>query len=762
MARNTEEITAVFRAEKVRKDDWLVAVCDPVPVEGQLFDDAEPSFEMKTTASEGELVQGLTYRLYGRWTYSHQYGRQFDAKTFVRSTPHGQTGTVRYLMQAPHIGQATAQKLWEKFAGDAVRILREQPDVASAAVGGQFNDANATAASEFLKREQALESCTIDLIDLLGGRGFPKETAKKAIGAWGNRAADFIKKNPFRLMRFRGCGFNLCDRMYMDLGHNPQRLKRQALCAWYVLASDVEGDTWQSREAFTKAFKARVGGRCDVQRAVVLAKRGGLIETRRDEAGELWVAEGKRAKNERDIADRIKLLSGASVQWPSVAGLDVSDHQRNELIKSLQGPIGCLAGSPGTGKTYSLARLVAEIKRQHGADSIAVAAPTGKAARRIAEGMASYGIADVDVGTIHQLLGVKAHDDRGGWAFEHGPDNPLPFRFVAVDESSMVDADLMAALLRACVVGTHVLFVGDPHQLLPVGHGAPFRDLIAAGLPSGKLTEIRRNAGTIVKTCAAIRDEHSFELDRRINPATGENLQLLPVADAAVAKDRVLNLLRKLRDGGRADPIWECQVICAVNEKSPLGRQELNKLLQTELNPRGRGEVGLKFRENDKVICLKNGSYALCDAEAEKTAGETYLANGEIGRVLAVDPRGVVIRFETPERVVRVFRGKDEGDGEVDAEGNSNGGGLSRFDLAYAVSCHKSQGSEWPVVIVVLDEYPGARLVCSRNWVYTAISRARTACFLVGKLSTLKSMCRRDVLWKRKTFLRELLSSESM
>jgi ATP-dependent exoDNAse (exonuclease V) alpha subunit len=193
--------------------------------------------------------------------------------------------------------------------------------------------------------------------------------------------------------------------------------------------------------------------------------------------------------------------------------------------------------------------------------------------------------------------------------------------------------------------------------------------------------------------------------------------------------------------------VWDVQVLCAVNEKSPLARRTLNKQLQDWLNPDGKRIEGQPFRVGDKAICLQNG---LLPAEgtgqdAADGNGKIYVANGELARVEAIQPRYTVARLSAPARLVRIPRG--EGRDETDT-------GCS-WDLGYAISGHKSQGSEWPIVIVMLDSYPGATRVCDRHWIYTAISRASQLCVLIGKPETAMAMCRRSQIWDRKTFLVE-------
>jgi exodeoxyribonuclease V alpha subunit len=195
--------------------------------------------------------------------------------------------------------------------------------------------------------------------------------------------------------------------------------------------------------------------------------------------------------------------------WSSLSQ-SLTPHQRETVSPLLSSRIAILGGSPGTGKTFTAAQIIKSTAAEHGETSIKIAAPTGKAAVRINESMQKHGVY-IRARTIHSMLGVQEADGGGGWSFVHNRSNPLECQFLVVDESSMIDCDLMASLLAARPRGCSILFVGDVGQLPPVGHGAPLRDMIAAGIPYGELTEIQRNAGAIVNACAAIRRGESFE-----------------------------------------------------------------------------------------------------------------------------------------------------------------------------------------------------------------------------------------------------------
>lgn len=769
MPRKLEETTLVYRSERNRFDDVAILSCDD-PYTGGLLE-MPTEIRVKVECDPDELISGLSYRFYGSWVHHEKYGRQFHAQTFIRLQPHSMAGIVRYLTQAPGVGHQTANDLWNKFGGDAVRILREHPEIAAEKVGGQFTEGRAKAAAAWLEEESELESCSIDLIDLLGGKGFPRATARKAIREWGNLAAGFIRRNPYILMRFRGCGFTLCDRLYLELGHSPHKLKRQSLCAWSVLARDKEGHTWLSRDAVVAGLRAKIGG-TNVQpyEALKLAVRAKIVRYRKDEMGQLWFADARRADAEDDIARvTAEMLLETNLLWPDVSSLDCSDHQRQGLAKATTSTIGMLRGGPGAGKTYTLARLVSAIIAKHGWESVALCAPTGKAAVRMSQALSAYGVG-VRARTVHSLLGVKSSSEGEGWVFEHGEGKPLPHQFVICDESSMVGTPLMAALMRAIPRGGHLLLIGDEHQLPPVEHGAPLRDFIKANVPTGELTEVRRNSGSGVLACHAIREERPFRYDEQLDPDNGKNLKLIYADDSAAIGQKIIDTVKAIKARGLvADPVADVQVIVAVNEKSECSRKSLNKILQGELNSGGYGMAWCPFRVRDKIVCLKNHDAFVVgtddappECNTEAINGKVRMANGELGTVTAVDESFILARFEAPDRLIKIFKGgkKDSGG---DEEGGDSGGesddkgaaGFSHFDLGYTISCHKSQGSEWPVVIVALDPSPGAGMVTSREWIYTALSRFRHVVFAVGVPQTVASMCHKRVLPKRKTFLVE-------
>jgi len=753
--------------------------------------------------SENILLSNRTYRFYGKvTTYTDKRTRevkhQFTFQTFVKIQPHGQVGIMRYLMDLPHIGRTTAAALWDKFQGQAVRILRESPEVAAVAVAlPHFTEVKAKEAADKARVQQAMEACTIDLLDLLTGRGFPKSTAQSLVRRFGNRAARVVKNDPWKLRGLPGCGFIKTDKLAMDLGLDPDRLKRQALAALHVLESN-KANTWMSvADVLAGMMELITGAVIKAGRALKCAKLAGLIVVKKDRNGVKWVAERRRASQEQHIARKvIEMLSPTWKRtWPDMSDGShplVSMHQLAGLTAATRKPIGIFRGGPGTGKSYSTCQFIKWLESTVGAGCIAVCAPTGKASGRLNNELSHYGCF-TKARTAHSLLQLckgKAGrlKDRNGelvkydwetkFTFEHGPEKVLPFRYLFIDESFMLSTDMLCAILMAVGRHTQVVMIGDPQQLPPIDHGRPVLDLIAAGVPCGELTEPQRNAGTIVYACKDIAAGRDFRYD---TPQTFQpdaipprNLEMVECSTPMMLQVAIMQRIERAKQSG-LDPIWDVQLIIAVNNNSPLCRKKLNVMLQAKLNPTGKAIQGNPFREGDKVACTENGSYRCEDKHAEYADGngEVRCDNGDIGRVVHIEANATTVEFSGPTRRVvfthfltrgvdkqaadRMGESGDTSDTQDEKEVSDTGCPLV---LNYAGTCHGMQGSEAKYVIVVIDEYHGAKRICSCEWFVTGISRGKWATSIVGKVETAQSMCRNKAVEKRKTFLGEILIEE--
>lgn len=440
--------------------------------------------------------------------------------------------------------------------------------------------------------------------------------------------------------------------------------------------------------------------------------------------------------------------------WGHASDLpNLSSHQKTQLSIATSRPLGILCGTPGTGKTHVAATLATAIARSRGAGSIAVVAPTGKAAVRIAE---SIRLVDpntqIGPSTIHQLLGIdRAGYDGHGWGFHHDQTNPLPHRYFILDEPSMLSLDLCADLFRAIRPGAHLLMVGDPDQLPPVGHGAVLRDLIATGVvPVGRLTEIHRNGGAIAAACAAIREGKQDEAIRYATDTWWRDPDTSPIFEQgppnqnwrhveATSPEQIADVLRVLLMRSREynpEPQHalapSIQIISPVRENGPASCAAVNTLAQSVLNQsREYTQIkawGTRIRTGDRIVSNRNHHAALHLG----TGGTQYIANGETGSVASTGKPALGMFGLNTVRLAR-----DEED---------------TYGLGYCITGHRSQGSEWPVTIVLLDQWNGGN-VMGREWIYTVLSRARNVCITIGRLWSVRRAVAETKLEVRRTFL---------
>lgn len=701
-----------------------------------------------------EIDSGVWYRFYGSWREHEKYGEQFRFKTFVESTPLDPEGMVKYLARIEGMTEARAKRVVKAYEANSIRMLRERPEEVRETINlPSFTQERADAASAALKERQHVESTMVELIGLLAGKNFRAEIPKLLIEEYGNRALQAVKDNPYLLLNYPGVGFPTADGLYLSLEKDPAAIERQGLCAWYKLKEE-RGHTWLGARAVKAELKSKIGGaEVRFKEAIRWARDGNWVKARRDEEGDIWLAEFYRADSERKIAERAAFMLDFEPDWPDIGEAEgISPHQAEQLNKALHRNLGIFGGGPGTGKTYTAARLIGRIQAADPYEQIALCAPTGKAANRLTEVVNSYGVG-LHATTIHRLLQVR-FQTQTTYQFVHGPQDPLPHKYVIVDEASMLDTDLCGYLIDAMPTDGHLLLIGDIDQLPPVGHGAPLRDLIRSGkVPYGYLTEIIRNSGAIVRTCRDIRENKRIALPAALDVPSGENLMIYRETNEGATISRMLSILERVKANQKNSPIWDVQILVATNKSNALSRLPINDYLQGKLNADNRSDS--RFWEHDKVVCEKNNWFPAVNEFQD--IGEDvisqinqdgrlhiFVANGELGKVVRDEPRRTMVEFLSPKRLVVVPRGE----------------GKESLALGYAISGHKSQGSEWPIVIVLLDPSSSARDVCDRAWIYTAISRAKLGCILIGSDATFHAMRARNTLWDRKTLLVERLREE--
>ena len=279
---------------------------------------------VKGNAEEGELVPGLPYQFFGSWEEHPKHGKQFKFQQFLKREPHSRHGLVAYLERyAPNIGPTLAARLYDAFGGEAVKVLRTQPEQAAAACD-RLTIEKAVEASEALKKLAALEDTKIELTNLFAGRGFPGALVDECVTKWHILAPARIKRDPFTLLvhGMAGCGFARCDRLYLDLGLPADRLKRQVICLWHVIRSDMSGNTWLPAEEVVQQLRQHVSGAAvKPQKAIRGGVMAGWLAKREDADGVLWIADGERAANEKYLAEQLIDLGAQAKASPQSSPL---------------------------------------------------------------------------------------------------------------------------------------------------------------------------------------------------------------------------------------------------------------------------------------------------------------------------------------------------------------------------------------------------------------------------------------------------------
>jgi exodeoxyribonuclease V alpha subunit len=543
--------------------------------------------------------------------------------------------------------------------------------------------------------------------------GLKARIASRAVDAFGDDAARRLREDPWRLLELPEVGVLEADRVAVAALPGVRRddpRRGRALVSYVLNRAARDGHTVQPAELVGSALAAE--GVADPPAAIGAAVDAGTVH---DTDGQLSLQ--RLAMAEESVAEavaRLTATAGPIDAADGAAALDeLDDTQRGAVEAVLRHGVSVLTGGPGTGKSRTVAALVRLAEKQGVA--VALAAPTGRAAKRLEE------LGDSPAATLHRLLGAQGRT--GG--FSRGEEWPLDAELVVVDETSMLDVELAAALLEACADGTHLLLVGDPAQLPPIGPGRVLADLVESGtVPVVELTTLYRQAagGAIARLATGVREGTLPAVD-----SPEREVVLVPATGAAEAAHRVVQLVTDSIPNRLGIPAEDVQVVTPVH-KGPAGTLELNKALKAVLNP-GRGTVS-GFDPGDRVVATAN------HLEAEPTG----FANGEVGVVSAARDGTVTVDFASGPAEVR-------------------GRALADLKHGWAVTVHRAQGSEWPAVVAVLPPEAGGML--SRPLVYTALTRAQRHLSVVPAVGPALTRAVRDVGARpRRTRLRELLVAE--
>jgi len=666
-----------------------------------------------------EPVIGQDYRLAGDWVEDPKWGRQFRFERYSAETPQDQEGIFRYLVRvARWVGPAVGRQIIHEFGDDALTILKQDPQRAAEVIKG-LTVKRAQEISQNLLANEDREAAAVELETMLGGHHLPKNCINYLIETHHSDAPARVRKDPYMtLMDVRGVGFASADHVATSIGYAPEGPeRRQAASLYALMEAAAAGHTWLPGEKFIGDVQELIGfpPGSDV--------RVKLIEADAIRIKDDMVALAQFADDERDVAGAVQKLLTQGEDWSPHVTVDLqglAPDQMEAFVLAMKHPVFILTGAPGTGKTYLLRRIIEQYTAWN--KRIALAAPTGKAAKRMTE------MIGVPAMTIHRLLGPEPYQWKGEikFGFSYGIKNPLPNDVVVIDEFSMVDISLAASLFRAINQGTRVLIVGDHYQLPSVGPGAVLRDLLTAGVPSYELTEIKRNTGDIVQACHAIKDGREVTPSLELRPEEGLNFRHIEESDPFRILEIIQDLTIKRLPARGYDPVWDVQVLSPMNERTALSCLDINTLLQNALNMHPP-VPGTPFRVGDKVLQRKN-----------KMIGDEFVVNGDLGEVKFINDNEIGVEFKYPDRMVKIKRK------------------AHNLQLAYCLTYHKMQGSESAVIILPVHSCFGGFF--NRELVYTAISRARDICITVGEWDSLEAAAGRVSNGRRITRLAEMLN----
>lgn len=689
---------------------------------------------------------GETLHLTGEWTRHAQHGAQFKIAAFKSELPASVYGIRKYLGSGlvPGIGKAYANKIVDAFGTDTFRVLSEE--------SARLRDVEGIGRKRAAAIKQAWDEKRTEreLYIFLQTYGVTPGQCVKLVRHFGGQAKAILMNEPYRVAReIDGIGFKTADRIAINLGFAndaPPRLDAGILFALETLQEeghtaygepDFRDYTANLLETDSKLIEARIAalaGTGALIRHEAPGARSALLQLPHNDRAEARIA--------TTVARLLHVASGlppikvdAAVHWAEQkAGFAFADQQRAALRHALSHKVSILTGGPGTGKTTILRALVDILKAKK--VRVHLAAPTGRAAQRLSETTGGF------ASTIHRLLRY----DAAAGGFTANENAPLATDFLIIDEASMLDTRLAAALVQAVPSRAHLLLVGDTDQLPSVGAGNVLKDLIAVGAPAEpgggaasifpvtRLSVIFRQQGQsqIVTTAHAINSG-----DPTLPPTVNDvqaaqvwsDLNLIVATDQEDCVRKVLQLVTEFvpRQLKWPHPVRDVQVLAPMH-KGVAGVGNLNAQLQGALNPHQRGlrTATGEYRVGDKVIQLRNNY-------------DKNLFNGDIGTVVAIDPEAGTL--------------------EADFDGERHAFERSEFTdmaLAYAISIHKSQGSEYPVVIVPLLK--AHFMMLQRNLLYTAITRGRKKVFIVGEPAAYGMAVRNGEARLRLTHLKEKLA----
>lgn len=708
--------------------------------------------------SEGERIEAT-----GRMVEHSIYGEQLAVESYEMKAPEDTLAIERYLGSGAikGIGAALAKRIVKKFKADTFRIMEEEPERLAEIKGISERMAMEIGAQVEEKRDMR------QAMLFLQQYGISMNLAVKIYQQYGQRMYSVIQENPYQLADdISGVGFKIADEIAAKVGIFTDSDYRIKSGLFYTLLQAVgNGHTYlPEEELFANASELlQVAPEHMEKHLVDLQMERKLVVKEKDEKRivypaqfyymELNTARMLHDLNQKDAVPAEK-IRGRIAQILKDNEMELDELQEQAVIEAVNNGLLIITGGPGTGKTTTINTIIRYFERDE--MEILLAAPTGRAAKRMAE------TTGYEAKTIHRLLeltGIPTTDSgRPGTAdsaksaagsarlegmhFERNETNPLDADVIIIDEMSMVDISLMHALLKAVNVGTRLILVGDVNQLPSVGPGNVLRDLIGSGkFPVVKLTKIFRQAAQsdIIVNAHKINAGERVPLEKR----SKDFVFIRREHPADIISDMMVLLRDKLPNYVQAD-MSEIQIMTPMR-KGALGVEQLNKILQERFNPprpdkQEKESGGTIFRVGDKVMQIKNNYQIEWETRSrygipmEKGTG---IFNGDAGVIRAVNNFAETLEVEFDEGRMVEYSFKQ----------------LEELELAYAITIHKSQGSEYPAVVIPI--HTGPRMLMTRNLIYTAVTRAKKCVCLVGLPEMFQFMVGNEVEQKRYSGLKD-------
>ena len=673
----------------------------------------------------------------GHWTAHASYGKQFEAEVLERFMPESRSEILAFLSSraVKGVGEKTAQRIVAAFGEKSLEVLENEPELLAQVPGISLSKAREI--SDNFRRQVGMRR----LMEFLAGYHLPAALALRLYRAYGELAVDAVREDPYMLSQpYFGASFALVDRFALELGveaDDPRRIEAGVL--FELSYNQSAGHVFIPRGKLAQATASLLDLPLPaVEEAVTALSETGRLETEQVAGLEAcYLPELHEA--EVYLAQRLREMASQPPEHPAQleqllqalereSDIRYAPQQLEAIRAAAEHRVVIVTGGPGTGKTTTMAgilRLYDKLGRK-----TLLAAPTGRAAKRLSE------CTGREASTIHRLLEAQFDTESGALCFFHDEDTPLKADALVVDETSMVDLPLMQALMQALPRKCRLVLVGDPDQLPSVGPGNVFSDLIRSGrIETVALTEIFRQAreSAIIRAAHAVNQGALPELKNNAK----SDFFFMRRRDPAATVDLVVDLCRKrLPEGMGMDPN-QIQVLCPTR-KGAWGTAALNRALQAALNPPAPdkrqkiwGET--VFRVGDRVMQVRN-NYDVLWLRSDGVTG-SGIFNGDVGVVEEIDPSGELMTVRFDDRTATYVSDM-----------------LSELELAYAVTVHKAQGSEYRAVVLVT--LPAAPALMVRGVLYTGVTRARELLVVVGDDAALSRMAANDRQQRRYSGLR--------